>query len=159
MTENSRIYMTPVGYSSLKSELNCLIHNERPILVETVRWAASNGDRSENADYIYGKKKLREIDRRVRYLTKRLENAHVVDSNLQKGQKKIFFGATVAYLQQDGITKTITIVGIDEADISNNKISYISPVAKALIKSEEGDTVEVKTPKGHCLLKIITIKY
>lgn len=156
---NSKTYMTPAGYSSLKSELNDLVHKERPKVVETVSWAASNGDRSENGDYIYGKKRLREIDRRIRYLTKRLENAQIVKSNPQKGQKKIFFGATVTYKQQDGITKTVTIVGIDEADVTNNKISYISPVAKALMKSEEGDTVEVNTPQGHYTLEIIEIKY
>jgi transcription elongation factor GreB len=156
---NSKTYMTPAGYSSLQNELNFLKHDERPKLVETVSWAASNGDRSENGDYIYGKKRLREIDRRIRYLTKRLENAQIVDSNLQKGQKKIFFGATVTYLQQDGIIKTVTIVGIDEADMANNKISYISPVARALMKSEVGDTVEVTPPQGHYLLEIIEIKY
>ncbi|MBT4963964.1 MAG: transcription elongation factor GreB [Francisellaceae bacterium] len=156
---NSKAYMTPVGYSALQQELNGLIHDERPKLVEVVSWAASNGDRSENGDYIYGKKKLREIDRRVRYLTKRLENAQIVDPNLQKEQRKIFFGATVTYLQQDGITKIITIVGIDEADVSKNKISYISPVAKALMKAEIGDDVEVKTPQGNEVLEIVEIKY
>ncbi len=156
---NSKTYMTPAGYSSLKNELNHLVHQERPKVVETVSWAASNGDRSENGDYIYGKKRLREIDRRIRYLSKRLENAQIVNSNLQKGQKKIFFGATVTYKQQDGITNTVTIVGIDEADVANNKISYISPVAKALMKSKEGDTVEVNTPQGHYTLEIIEIKY
>ncbi len=156
---NSKTYMTPVGYSSLKSELNHLIHQERPKVVETVSWAASNGDRSENGDYIYGKKRLREIDRRIRYLSKRLENAQIVDPKIQKGQKKIFFGATVTYKQQDGTTKTVTIVGIDEADVTNNKISYISPVAKALMKSKEGDNVEVNTPQGQYTLEIIEIKY
>ncbi|MCS5709745.1 transcription elongation factor GreB [Candidatus Berkiella cookevillensis] len=156
---NSKTYMTPVGYSILKSELNDLVQKERPTVVETVSWAASNGDRSENGDYIYGKKRLREIDRRIRYLSKRLENAQIVNSDLQKEQKKIFFGATVTYKQQDGITKTITIVGIDEADMANNKISYISPVAKALMKSEVGDIVEVNTPQGHYTLEIIEINY
>lgn len=156
---NSKTYMTPAGYASLKRELDGLVHEERPKVVETVSWAAGNGDRSENGDYIYGKKRLREIDRRIRYLSKRLENAQVVNSNQQTGQKKIFFGATVTYKQQDGIIKTVTIVGIDEADMTNNKISYISPVAKALMKSEEGDTVEVKTPQGHDTLEIIEIKY
>lgn len=156
---DSKVYMTPAGYASLKSELNNLINEERPKIVEIVSWAAGNGDRSENGDYIYGKKRLREIDRRIRYLTKRLENAKIVDPSLQKGQTKIFFGATVTYKQQDGITKTVTIVGIDEADMVNNKISYISPAAKALMKSEEGDIVEVKTPQGHYTLEIIKIKY
>lgn len=156
---NSKTYMTPAGYSILKSELNDLVQKERPTVVETVSWAASNGDRSENGDYIYGKKRLREIDRRIRYLSKRLENAQIVNSDLQKEQKKIFFGATVTYKQQDGITKIITIVGIDEADMANHKISYISPVAKALMKSEVGDIVEVNTPQGHYTLEILEIKY
>ncbi len=155
---NSKTYMTPAGYSILKNELNDLVQKERPIVVETVSWAASNGDRSENGDYIYGKKRLREIDRRIRYLSKRLENAQIVNSDLQKEQKKIFFGATVTY-KQDEITKTTTIVGIDEADMANNKISYISPVAKALMKSEVGDIVEVNTPQGHYTLEILEIKY
>lgn len=155
---NSKTYMTPAGYSILKNELNNLVQKERPTVVETVSWAASNGDRSENGDYIYGKKRLREIDRRIRYLSKRLENAQIVNSDLQKEQKKIFFGATVTY-KQDEITKTITIVGIDEADMTNHKISYISPVAKALMKSEVGDIVEVNTPQGHYTLEILEIKY
>lgn len=150
--------MTPAGYASLRSELNDLVHQERPTVVETVSWAASNGDRSENGDYIYGKKRLREIDRRIRYLSKRLENAEIVNANLQKGQK-VFFGATVTYKQQDGKIATVTIVGIDEADVAQHKISYISPIAKALIKSEEGDLVEVNTPQGHDTLEIIEIKY
>lgn len=156
---NSKTYVTAAGYTSLHNELNHLKHDERPKLVETVSWAASNGDRSENGDYIYGKKRLREIDRRIRYLTKRLENAQIVDLSSQKGQKNIFFGATVTYLQRDGITKTVTIVGVDEADMASNKISYISPVARALMKSKVGDTVEVKTPKGHDSLQIIEILY
>ncbi|MCB9336260.1 MAG: transcription elongation factor GreB [Flavobacteriales bacterium] len=156
---NSKTYMTPAGYSSLRIELDDLVQKDRPKVVETVSWAASNGDRSENGDYIYGKKRLREIDKRIRYISKRLENAQIVNSNLQKGQKKVFFGATVTYKQQDGITKTVTIVGIDEADAVNNKISYISPVAKALIKSEEGDIIEINTPQGHFTLKIIKVKY
>lgn len=156
---NSKTYMTPTGYVALQNELNNLRSKERPEVVETVRWAAGNGDRSENGDYIYGKKRLREIDKRIRYLTKRLENAEVVDSNQQKGQKKVFFGATVTYLQQDGTTRTIKIVGLDEADVANNTISYISPIAKALIKSEEGDIVEVNTPQNCYSLKIIKINY
>jgi len=152
-------YMTPAGFSSLQGELTNLLRDERPKLVETIRWAASNGDRSENADYIYGKKRLRAIDSRIRYLTKRIENAKIVDPNLQKGLTKVFFGATVTYMQQDGVSRIISIVGVDEADITTNKISYTSPVARALIKSEEGDTVEVKTPKGYDILEIVKIKY
>lgn len=156
---NAKTYMTPAGYSSLKNELNDLVQTERPKVVDIVSWAAKNGDRSENGDYIYGKKRLREIDRRIRYLSKRLENAQVVSSDLQKEQPKVFFGATVTYQQQDGIIKTVTIVGIDEADMANNKISYISPVAKALMKSEQGDTVEINTPQGHYTVEIMEVKY
>ncbi len=156
---DSKTYATPFGYAALKEELSYLLYTERPQIVETVRWAASNGDRSENGDYIYGKKRLREIDRRVRYLTKRIENTQVVDPNLQKTHTKVFFGATVTYLQQDGDTRVITIVGLDEADVKQDKISYTSPVAKALMKSEEGDIIEVKTPHGLDKIKIISIKY
>lgn len=159
ISANSKTYMTPSGYSALQGELNLLKYDERPKLVETVSWAAKNGDRSENGDYIYGKKRLREIDSRIRYLSKRLENAQVVNPDLQKAQKSVFFGAIVTYQQQDGTTKTVQIVGIDEADATSNKISYISPVAKALMKSNPGDTVEVKTPHGFNLLEIIEVKY
>lgn len=155
----AKTYMTPFGYAVLQEELNQLVKVERPQVVETVRWAASNGDRSENGDYIYGKKRLREIDKRVRYLSKRLENAQVVDPKLQQGQPKVFFGATVTYALQNGDEKTITIVGLDEADITLNKISYISPIAKALLKSEEGDLVEVEIPQGREVLEIIEVIY
>jgi len=154
-----KTYVTPYGFEALKEELKTLLYGERPKVVETVSWAAKNGDRSENGDYIYGKRRLREIDRRVRYLTKRIESVEVVDPALQKNLTKVFFGATVTYMQQDGKEKTISIVGIDEADINENKISYTSPVAKALIKAEEGDSVKVDTPEGVSVLEIITIKY
>lgn len=156
---NSKTYMTPEGYKLLKDELKTLLDDERPKLVETVRWAAGNGDRSENGDYIYGKKRLREIDKRVRYITKRIDNSEVVDPSRQKGSSKIFFGATVSYIKDDSEEVTIKIVGIDEADISNNKISYISPVAKALMKHEEGDIVEINTPIGICEIEILSIVY
>lgn len=152
-------YVTPAGFAVLNDELRHLLSVERPKTVEVVSWAAGNGDRSENGDYIYGKRRLREIDRRIRYLTKRIENAEVVDPNLQKNLKQVFFGATVTYIQKDGTEKTIKIVGIDEADLEKNKISWISPVAKALIKSEEGDEVILRTPTGSETLIVKSIKY
>lgn len=152
-------YVTPSGYADLQSELRHLISDERPKLVEIVSWAASNGDRSENADYIYGKKRLREIDRRVRYLTKRIESAEIVDPALQKNLTKVFFGATVTYKQENIEEKTVKIVGIDEADLAKGKISWVSPVAKALLKAAVGDIVEVQTPTGCKKLKILTIIY
>jgi transcription elongation factor GreB len=155
----SKNYVTPFGMTSMQDELRALMRGERPKIVETVRWAAGNGDRSENGDYIYGKKRLREIDRRVRYLTKRIESAEIVDPALQKNLTRVFFGATVTYAQEDGQQKTVKIVGIDEADINQDKISWISPVAKALIKSTVGDVVELRTPAGIEVLKIIKINY
>ncbi|MEO8400320.1 MAG: transcription elongation factor GreB [Gammaproteobacteria bacterium] len=156
---NLKNYVTPFGFSELQNELRQLLKDERPKIVETVRWAASNGDRSENGDYIYGKKRLREIDRRVRYLTKRIESAEVVDPNLQKNLTKVFFGARVMYVQSDGVERTVKLVGIDEADLTKGKISWISPVAKALLKSEVGDSVVLHTPLGTETLKILAIKY
>lgn len=156
---NIKNYVTPNGFSELQNELRHLVSDERPKVVEVVRWAAGNGDRSENGDYIYGKRRLREIDRRIRYLTKRLESAEIVDPKLQKNLTKVYFGATVTYIQKDGSKKTIQIVGIDEANLENGKISWISPVAKALLKSEEGDVVELHTPQGIDKLEILSIKY
>jgi transcription elongation factor GreB len=152
-------YMTPHGFNSLQDELRQLFSVERPKIVEIVSWAASNGDRSENGDYIYGKRRLREIDRRVRYLTKQLESAKVIDPHLQKGLKQIFFGATVIYKKNDGHLTTITLVGIDEADLSQGKISWISPFAKALMKSRVGDHVEVHTPSGVETIEVTDIQY
>jgi transcription elongation factor GreB len=152
-------YVTPFGFSTMQDELRQLFTVERPKIVEVVRWAAGNGDRSENGDYIYGKKRLREIDKRVRYLTKRLESAEVVDPKLQKNLTKVFFGATVTYAQEDGTEKTVKIVGIDEADITHDKVSWISPVAKALLKAEVGDSVKLKMPSGSEILTIIKIVY
>ncbi|OAI49452.1 transcription elongation factor GreB [Gammaproteobacteria bacterium SCGC AG-212-F23] len=156
---DSKNYVTPTGFADLENELRQLLSDERPKVVEAVRWAASNGDRSENADYIYGKRRLREIDRRVRYLTKRITNAEIVDPNLQKNLTKVFFGATVTYLQKDGSEKTVKIVGIDEANLEKGKISWISPVAKALLKSAVGDVVKLHTPNGTETLEILAIKY
>jgi transcription elongation factor GreB len=127
--------------------------------VETVAWAASNGDRSENGDYIYGKKRMREIDRRARYLTKRLESAHVVDPQQQKSLTQVFFGATVTYARTDGTEHTLTLVGIDEADLSGGKISWISPVAKALMKARVGDKVELRIPAGPETIEVLSIRY
>ena len=156
---NIKNYVTPFGFVELQNELRHLLKEERPIVVETVRWAAGNGDRSENGDYIYGKKRLREIDRRIRYLTKRIESAKIVDPHLQRHLTKIFFGATVTYVQEDGIEKTIQLVGIDEADLAKGKISWISPVAKALLKAEVDDLVEIHAPLGKQTFKILAIKY
>jgi transcription elongation factor GreB len=136
-----------------------LVKDERPKIVAVVKWAAGNGDRSENGDYIYGKRRLREIDRRVRYLTKRIESAQIVDPKLQQALTQVFFGATVTYVETDGTEKTVKLVGLDEADLNKGKISWVSPVAKALIKSRVGDAVELKTPAGVLILKILAIKY
>lgn len=152
-------YMTTAGYKQLNQELMHLMNTERPEVVSIVSWAASNGDRSENGDYIYGKKRLREIDRRIRFLTKRLESAEVVDPALQPNRDQVFFGATVNYCDQDGNDFTVTIVGVDEAEPLANKISWISPVARALIKAHEGDTVVLKTPAGVQELDIISVSY
>jgi transcription elongation factor GreB len=151
--------VTPTGFAALQAELRQLISEERPKVVAVVSWAAGNGDRSENGDYIYGKKRLREIDRRVRYLTKRIESAEVVDPKLQQSLRKIFFGATVTYRQKEGSKTTVKIVGVDEADLTQGKISWLSPVAKALLKAEVGDEVEVQTPTGGETLEILKIEY
>lgn len=156
---NTKNYMTPKGFAVLQGELLHLLREERPKIVEVVSWAAGNGDRSENGDYIYGKKRLREIDRRIRYLTKRLKSAEIVDPKKQQALTQIFFGATVTYLQKDGSEKTVKIVGVDEADLSKGKISWISPIAKALLKSRAGDTVEFHTPTGVETLMVLSIKY
>lgn len=156
---HTKNYVTPNGFSMMQDELRHLMNDERPKLVETVRWAAGNGDRSENGDYIYGKKRLREIDKRVRYLTKRLENSEIVDPKRQQNLTKVFFGATVTYLQKDKVQKTIKIVGIDEADLAKGKISWISPLAKALLKATVDDEVEFHTPGGILKLKVLAIRY
>lgn len=152
-------YMTPTGFAAMQAELRQLLYGERPKIVETVSWAAGNGDRSENGDYIYGKKRLREIDRRVRYISKRLESAEVVDPEKQKLLKQVFFGATVTYARADDSEHTVTLVGIDEIDVEHGKISWISPVAKALMKAKVGDAVILKTPNGNEELEIVRIAY
>lgn len=152
-------YMTVGGYRALNDELMHLMNVERPDVVQTVSWAASNGDRSENGDYIYGKKRLREIDRRIRFLTRRLEAAEVVDPARQPNRDQVFFGATVRYCDSRGQEATVTIVGVDEAEPLLGRISWVSPVARALIKAREGDTVTLRTPAGVEELDILEVRY
>ena len=152
-------YITPAGYARLKAELLHLIDTERPEVVRTVSWAASNGDRSENGDYIYGKKRLREIDRRIRFLTKRLDFAEVVDPSIQESRDQVFFGATVTYADGSGQERTVTIVGMDEVDPAHGFVSWISPIARALIKAHEGDSVALRTPAGIEELEILEVSY
>lgn len=155
----TRNYITPWGHARLKSELKRLVEDERPEVVRTVSWAASNGDRSENGDYIYGKRRLREIDRRVRWLIKRLENAEVVDPRDRIGTGQVFFGATVRYADSRGEERTVSIVGTDEVDPGRGRVSWISPVARALLKSREGDTVVLQTPAGPEEIDVLEIRY
>ncbi len=155
----TRNYITPAGHDRLKSELEHLVKRERPHVVEIVSWAASNGDRSENGDYIYGKRRLREIDRRIRFLTKRLDVAEVIDPLRQGDNDQIFFGATVTIADMNGVTNTYTIVGVDETDISKGRISWISPLARALIKSREGDSIRFQSPVGIREIDILEVHY
>ncbi|WP_066702658.1 transcription elongation factor GreB [Curvibacter delicatus] len=152
-------YITPQGYARLRAELLDLIDNERPKVVDIVHWAASNGDRSENGDYLYGKKRLREIDRRIRFLTKRLEIAEVTDPSVHHGSDQVFFGATVTYVDQAGVERTITILGIDEADSLQGQVSWIAPIARALLKSREGDVVKLVTPLGAEEVEVLAVRY
>ena len=152
-------YITPQGYARMRKELLTLIDDERPKVVEIVHWAASNGDRSENGDYIYGKKRLREIDRRIRFLTKRMELASVTDPAVHFGSEQVFFGATVTYEDDQGHSKTITILGIDEADSLSGQVSWVSPVARALLKSRVGDVVRLQTPVGMQDIEVIQVSY
>ena len=159
LPKGARNYMTPAGYQRLKAELLGLIDDERPKIVETVHWAAKNGDRSENGDYLYGKKRLREIDRRIRFLTKRLEVAEVTDPSVHHGSEQVFFGATVTYVEGSGVERTVTILGIDEADNAKQQISWVSPVARAIVKAREGDEVTLQTPAGIRTLEIVEVRY
>ena len=152
-------YVTPQGFARMQEELRQLARIERPKVVETVAWAAGNGDRSENGDYIYGKQRLREIDRRIRFLTKRMDSAAVVDPTVHHGNDQVFFGATVTYLNKAGEEHTVTIVGIDELDPLHGKISWVSPVARALTKGREGDLITLQTPLGTDELEILTVAY
>jgi transcription elongation factor GreB len=153
----SKNYITPEGFARLKSELKSLVEVERPGVVKTVAWAASNGDRSENGDYVYGKRRLREIDRRVRFLIKRLENAEVVQSS-GRDTDQVFFGSTVR-IRSKGETREISIVGVDEVDAARGRVSWISPIARALLKAREGDTVTLRSPAGEEKLEIIEVSY
>ena len=155
----SKNYITPAGYQRIKDELLQLIDVDRPEVVRIVHWAASNGDRSENGDYIYGKRRLREIDRRIRFLTKRMDSAAIVDPSVHHGSDQIFFGATVTYCNQNDETRTITIVGIDELDPLNGKISWVAPVARALTKAREGDVITFQAPHGVEELEILEVSY
>ncbi len=152
-------YITPTGYARLRAELLQLMDDERPKVVEAVHWAAKNGDRSENGDYIYGKKRLREIDRRIRFLTKRLEIAEITDPSVHHGRDQVFFGATVRYADEAGDEHTITILGIDEAESAKAQVSWISPIARALLKAREGDVVKLVTPGGAHEVEILSVSY
>ncbi len=152
-------YMTPEGYRALSEEQDFLIHVERPKICEIVSWAAGNGDRSENGDYIYNKKRLREIDRRLRYLKKQLEGAKVVDPAQQKGLERVFFGAHVTYVREDGSELSVHLVGVDEADMSKGKINWQSPVGIALLKKEVGDVAVVRTDAGREEIEVVAIRY
>ena len=159
LPSGTRNYITPAGYARLRAELLDLIDNERPKVVEVVHWAASNGDRSENGDYLYGKKRLREIDRRIRFLTKRLEIAEVADPSLHHGHDQVFFGATVTYAEADGAERTVTIKGIDEADSLKGEVSWISPIARTLLKSRVGDELKLVTPAGVVDIEVLDVRY
>jgi transcription elongation factor GreB len=152
-------YITRAGYERLRSELLTLIDEERPKIVDIVHWAASNGDRSENGDYLYGKKRLREIDRRIRFLTQRLEIAEVVSPSLHFGGDQVFFGATVTYADDSGQETTVTIRGVDEADSAQGQISWVSPVARALLKARVGDVVRLVVPGGVQELEVLVVQY
>jgi transcription elongation factor GreB len=156
---NVKNYLTPAGHARLLAEFNHFWKVERPRLVETIAWAASNGDRSENGDYIYGKKRLREIDRRLRFLSKRIEHAVVIDPAAREATDQVFFGATVTVFDEAGCETTYAIVGIDEADAGRNRVSWISPLARALLKAREGDSVKLLTPSGVRMLEILEVRY
>ncbi len=155
----ARNYITPAGYQRLRDELMTLLDVERPKIVEVVSWAAKNGDRSENGDYLYGKKRLREIDRRIRFLTKRLDIAEVADPSAHHGRDQVFFGATVTYANARGEERTITIKGIDEADSLSGEVSWVAPIARALLKAREGDEVQLQTPGGPEKIEVIEVRY
>jgi len=155
----ARNYITPAGHARMREELEHLVKRERPHIVEIVAWAASNGDRSENGDYIYGKRRLREIDRRIRFLSKRLDNAEIVDPLRQGDNDQVFFGARVTIVDADGQENTYTIVGVDEADVTRGRISWISPLARALIKNREGDSIRFQSPVGVREIDILEVVY
>ena len=155
----TRNYITPAGYRGLRDELMTLLDTERPKVVEAVSWAAKNGDRSENGDYIYGKKRLREIDRRIRFLSKRLDIAEVADPSAHHGSDQVFFGARVTYANASGVEHTITIKGIDESDSLRGEVSWIAPIARALLKARVGDEVQLVTPGGVDKIEVLEVRY
>lgn len=159
LPQGTKNYVTPAGYARLREELLALLDVERPKIVEIVSWAAKNGDRSENGDYLYGKKRLREIDRRIRFLTKRLDIAEVVDPSAHHGGDQVFFGAKVTYANQSGDERTITIKGIDEADSSRGEVSWIAPISRALLKARVGDEVSLVTPGGVEKIEVMAVEY
>ncbi|HMN20756.1 MAG TPA: transcription elongation factor GreB [Ottowia sp.] len=154
-----RNYITPQGYARLRGELLALIDEERPRVVETVHWAAKNGDRSENGDYLYGKRRLREIDRRVRFLTRRLEIAEVTDPSVHHGGEQVFFGATVTYADEQGAERSVTIKGIDEAESARGEVSWISPIARTLLRARVGDVLQLPTPAGTVEIEVLDVRY
>ena len=152
-------YMTPAGYAALRAELLDLMDTERPKIVDVVHWAASNGDRSENGDYLYGKKRLREIDRRIRFLTKRLEIAEITEPSVHCGSDQVFFGATVTYADPTGAPRSVRIMGIDEADSARGDVSWVSPIARTLLKSRVGDELTLLTPQGPVVIEVLQVAY
>jgi transcription elongation factor GreB len=156
---NTKNYITPTGHQRLKDELLQLLDVDRPATVQIVHWAASNGDRSENGDYIYGKKRLREIDRRIRFLNQRLEFAYVLDPSTRESTNQVFFGATITYLNSLNEQRTIRIVGVDEVDVEHGDVSWISPIAKAMLKKSIGDEITLETPDGLETLEILDVQY
>ena len=159
VTPDGKNYITRAGYARLRSELLALIDEERPKIVEIVHWAASNGDRSENGDYLYGKKRLREIDRRIRFLTQRLEVAEVVNPSMHFGGEQVFFGATVVVAYADGREATVTILGVDEVDSAKGQISWVSPLARALLKARLGDSIRLQVPGGVQEMEVVAVDY
>ena len=159
LPQGARNYITPGGYARLKDELDHLLWRERPHIVEVVHWAASNGDRSENGDYLYGKKRLREIDRRIRHLTRRLDIAEVADPSAHHGRDQVFFGATVTYADSGGQEHTVTIKGIDEVDNLQNQVSWVAPISRALLRSRVGDVVSLRTPSGVQEIDVLNVQY
>ena len=159
LPEGAKNYITVAGYRRLREELMTLLDEERPKVVEVVSWAAKNGDRSENGDYLYGKKRLREIDRRIRFLTKRLDLAEVVDPSVHHGNEQVFFGATVRYASDHGDERTIRIMGVDEAESARGEVSWIAPIARALLKARVGDEVKLVTPRGVETVEVLEVSY
>jgi transcription elongation factor GreB len=159
IAQGGKNYITPQGYAALRSELLSLMDEERPKVVEIVHWAASNGDRSENGDYLYGKKRLREIDRRIRFLTQRLEIAEITEPSVHFGNDQIFFGATVTYVDDSGAERTVTIKGIDEANSALGEVSWVSPIARTLLKAREGDELKLVMPERVATIEVLKVRY